>query len=1651
MNKETSDNEWGEFFNDNPEKVLGTIERVKGKFGEVTITKSIEGGVESIDAPEYRGVEGEDATMSEVDEVLTEVTITNEEVETTEADIEESKSVFADLLIADEDESDDTILWTFDEIDEKYNKGISDDEKTAYIYYIEGMSGKEVSGGFEKYRVSRNKDNAMMLMQKGVLFYDTLEKEESRRYQPRFLYQSGSIYDKQGQLTLEDTKEFYIREFGEEIYEMHVKTMQEAYEKIWAQRISLDAPEIKMRIKLVAISEIAKNFMVDEIINTNKRGTQKGFNVYTSQAGEKTTIIAHIEPTRKNSTRYDQLNLPNAFLYWLYNGGYNLKEDGIIFRDGIDLTKIAEWYIGGTKSGKGLHPGKEPDDKAKRQKQISEAKENGERLFGQFLAEGLPTEARRRLELVWNAKYNGVLTYNPTSVPIGFVFNKFFEGASGKISINTIRVEKREALGFSMVRGSSLLAYGVSIGKTFCAIFIVAQNLEMGLCKRPIIVVPNQVYNQFRKTIAENLPQYKINALYNCRGVFEEEANNIEDGTISICTYQGLERMGFSDDFDEVFIEKTKQILFTGEEETERKRAKKEEGIEETLGQAKAGASIFIDNPNINFDYLVYDEAHNAKKVFTAVKGDIKLVEDKETGEMVEQRSRTPYQVSSGTPSAMAIKLFYVTQYIQAKNPNGNCLLLTATPFTNNPLEVYSMLALINYNALEKMGFGSIKNFFDIYANVQSDLVVNTRLSLVRKQVFFGWNNVIALQNLIFRFIDKKGKEDEDKLVERPNKIILPIRKMMVEGKVIELADKNTISTTLNMTEKQKELSDNLILFAEGQIGWDELTEGKENIAKLFKGQKIKKPKKGDGGDEVNLDGDGAEKARVVLQLTYSRMIALSPYFYPYANYQSMPTASEFVESSTKLLYVFECIKSVQKHHKDNKTPMSGQVVYMDIGTMAFPLMMQYAITELGFKEHEVGSITGGGSYIGKKRKEKAFVQNSFLGQEWIEDTQEYKQISDEQRLKILFGSSSIKEGINLQNHASVLYNCYLDWNPTDNVQLEGRIWRQGNKFGNVRIVIPMVENSIDVFMFQKLQEKTERINQIWQQNGKTNEIDTSDLDAKELKYELLTDPEKIAILEVDDLKVEIDEKIDNVNYEVGTLKTFKSIYLEADAWMLSAQRARQGQQNPMFLENVRHTPVGGMYSFLQTFRPDLVPLKLFTDATLALSDDGIRTARLTKPVLNYSPEELIEKMVTFHKEKKIGYPEGYTYGWNDGEVWPLPIMVGDEVEFDTKKGRKKGVVSVAYTQDGDDISDEWSKKELLSGYERVDNNPNDIGYQFLPRAVDIMVGENETEDVNIAQKNVSRIEAKDKTKKEKEEKYEPFTWGTKEAIERLADISLYQSNRQVNSINNQSNEVQIRDGMNKLSANEWGVRYPISRYLSFGEPTLYFHNRNTIELFNKWLGENKKWVDFVDQMKSGTNDRVGYYTSYQNPFYSPEYPVAVKKIAEGEVSFLKSKGIKNRQALDEKIEELTTKMNTLEQEQKDLLNKENIAELVQKITYKQLEEKESGLRRPSGYKDRAKEFIKSNADYLGNEYLDIAMPEKLDEGGKKSEESEDVKKERERREGLKAEVETSVDSSLKKRLMGITMLIKIEKDKAKLASLKKRKKGFQLLIKMER
>ena len=110
---------------------------------------------------------------------------------------------------------------------------------------------------------------------------------------------------------------------------------------------------------------------------------------------------------------------------------------------------------------------------------------------------------------------------------------------------------------------------------------------------------------------------------------------------------------------------------------------------------------------------------------------------------------------------------------------------------------------------------------------------------------------------------------------------------------------------------------------------------------------------------------------------------------------------------------------------------------------------------------------------------------------------------------KIIIGTSTIKEGINLQKKSTVLYNLYPNWNPTDLRQLEGRIWRQKNEFGFVRVVMPLMENSMDVFVFQKLEEKTARINDLWNRNGRGNVLDEDSLDPNEVKYALVTEHSK--------------------------------------------------------------------------------------------------------------------------------------------------------------------------------------------------------------------------------------------------------------------------------------------------------------------------------------------------------------------------------------------------------------------------------------------------------------------------------------------------------------------------------------------------------------
>lgn len=1541
---ENTNTNWESFFKENPAKILGTEKEIISKFGKKVIT--VIGDLEKLEDLDLPLVDSHTEIENITSIVIADVTSDNIlpiQVKKSNENLKESKKKFVQSkkLIEENKEYE---LFSFDEVDEQYNVGISNDVKSAYVYYLQKISNGTLQGGFLKYDLGLNDKVEKELMNKGVLFYDSSERQASRRYNPIFLWQSGNIYKKKQKL--EQNKDFYIGNFGEKIYNIHLEKINEVYNLVWNRRLTLNNPDVQNRLVLNPTADICtdkdmfkiQSFMAGDTLVQSQ-------NLYVSTTNGKEVLKPLKDSYRSgNSTTVYDYNLQLAFILYLkkIGTGDRAKAKGIIYTDGMDYEQIYAYYLKNSQRPKTI----EKEDWARIK---GYASKNGKRLFAHFLEFGLLPKDRERLELQWNIEFNGNLDLDINKVPIGFQFAKMYNGEFP----NDIRQEKRRSLVFNMMQGSSLLAYGVGLGKTYCAIYNLAQNLEYGFCKRPLIILPNQVYPQFIKEISGLIPQYKINRLFNLKGVYSFLNQKIDDYSISVCTYEGLEEIAFSDDLDDDFFIKLGTILSSGEEMSQKQKENEAEKFREIIGKAKSETSVNFDDENTNWDYIVVDEAHNFKKLFTQVRGQARQSNDPEAKKSYE---KSEYNLSSGVPSNRAIRLFFLTQYVQQKSFNGNVLLLTATPFTNSPLEVFTMLSFLNYDYLKLINLGNLKQFFDNFAIINVEVVINTQLEPVRKQVFVGWSNVVGLQDLIFKFMDKPTKEQEEKAVNRPNKIVLPLNKKEIDGVEYELKDEDKISTTLSLTDLQMSLWETLKQYASGELKSEDLQD-EANLNLTSCGKIAIKVKSDNPLEEETVDlkelndSDKGGGARALQCLTYGRQLALSPYLYRFSGLQVEPTYIEYVESSPKMLYVVNCIKSVKEYHQAQGTKISGQVIFMNIGVMCFGYLVEYLVKKIGFAENEIGVISGGVSRIAKKKYSKSEVQDKFLGRYFNEKTMTFDSISDSERVKVLIGSASIQEGINLQSYSSVLYNLYIGFNPTDQIQLEGRIWRQGNAFNNVRIVIPLMENSMDIFMFQKLQEKTTRINEIWARTGK-NEIDTTEFNAEELKYELITDSFTLAKLTLDEDKQKIDEQINDLNYQYSTIKNVAQIYSAIDSFYWDGYTNSLNPITPYRFFN--ETRIGYMYYILRVFRQDLVPLSMFKDEDISqfviLQNETYSFSKrerelkygFTDKQLNYSVKQIIEKMVEFRKDNKIFIPVGYNYD----DFFQADYKKGDTVTFNVE------ILSI----DKKTKAETTTKKELTGIIKVVNNEDNpDFLEVFVKGYEDLF---------DVAKSNIV-------VKAEKKEKKDFYTIGTKEFTENLLPILYFQYQK------TDKEKVFIND----TDSNNDSI-YDVFQTISYKD-----NLSNLKQKQKQFLDDYKSNIDvstFWTLIQNNLYDKqiTGYnpidYKRFVNDIYSGEYIKTFINIEKAERELLIPKGINNAEELGSKLEDLTLQIKDKDAEKVEINSDTYLFKKVQIIEQKRQLEKLNPLRKASNYIQRVKEFKSVNVEYKGNEYLDDVKVEKV-------------------------------------------------------------------------
>ncbi len=879
---------------------------------------------------------------------------------------------------------------------------------------------------------------------------------------PYPVYAYANMYDRE--LELKNDKKDIIKKYGQAVYELHEKLIAENKPK----PLSILNPDENERQQILAISNYANNFIIQDL--------------------KPETGISLEQPT----------NLFSAFKEYLRS------LDRTEFETSIGAFDINHYYLDGHNLPRDM-------EKAVKGEFRSNIRNEGERLFKKFLHEALLFEDQQKLDIDWNRKYNGMPSVAHHKIPIGFKMSSKFKGFDLEI-----RPPQREGIAFMELVGSGIIAYDVGVGKTITAIIELANALNSGKCKRPLVVVPNPTYkNWILEIIGDGKDNegvltgtgVTINDWFNLGSKIAPKLNltkPVPEKSITIVTYEGMKKIGFGESVSyELFNELVEILNQDNEGKSERDKEKEYQKFWEKIGVGLKDTIADIDV--LGFDYIVIDEAHNFKNVFNGVRKD--------------RNGRKRFGTQGGQ-SDQAIKAFFINNYIQRKY-GKNIMLLTATPFTNSPLEVFSMLSHVAYQGLREMGYYNIKDFFEMFVLETTVDAVNYKEEVVQKDVVKSFNNRLILQKLIYNHINYKTGEEAG--VKRPCKVNLPkTSERTADGGIKKLPPSKQILTYLKMTDRQRQNQNEILSFAHQASN-----------------------KKG-GGD-------------ILRAMNMSLNNALSPYLYdniPVENYK------EFVTESPKILYTCESIRTVKQWHEKRNEQVSGQVIYANRGKEYFNYIKEYLIKELGYKENvkfgrnkfdEVELMTGG---MNPNRKEA--IKDAF----------------NEGIVKVIIGTATIREGINLQKKGTVIYNLYPDWNPTDLQQLEGRVWRQGNMFGYVRIVMPLVQDSMDVFVFQKIEEKTSRINDIWYRGDRGNVLDLESLDPEEVKYALLTDIDAIAKTIINKEEKKQRRTIEGIEYNINKLREFTNNLNRLENWRERILKIIENtMQNFSEIDYIKHEP----------------------------------------------------------------------------------------------------------------------------------------------------------------------------------------------------------------------------------------------------------------------------------------------------------------------------------------------------------------------------------------------------------------------------------------------------------------------------------------------
>ena len=708
----------------------------------------------------------------------------------------------------------------------------------------------------------------------------------------------------------------------------------------------------------------------------------------------------------------------------------------------------------------------------------------------------------RRQELV--TKYNELFNSNRPREYDGS--HIVFSGMNPEIKL---REHQRGAVAHILYGGNTLLAHEVGAGKTFEMVAAAMESKRLGLCQKPLFVVPNHLTEQWASEFLRLYPS--ANILAATKKDFEPRNRKKFCGRIATGDYDAIiighsqfERIPVSQERQERLLQEQIMEIEEGLEELKASRAERftikslertKKGLETRLQklQDSSRKDDVITFEQLGVDRLYVDEAHNYKNLFLYTKM-----------RNVAGLSTTDAQKSSD----MLLKCRYIDELTDSRG----VVFATGTPVSNSMTELYTMMRYLQHDTIRGKGL----THFDCWASTFGETTTAIELApegtgYRARTRFAKFFNLPELMNLFKEAADIKTADQLNLPTPTPiyhNEVAQPteIQKAMVQ----ELSER---AAAVHSGKVDPSVDNMLRITSDGR--------------KLGLDQRIINPNLPDEPtSKVNLCVDNIHRiwedghADKLTQLVFCDLS--TPKSTATKRAAKAPAGNLDSPEIRALEHLAE---------KDGGTEEEQRfTVYDDI---------RDKLVERGIPREQIAFIHEANT---EARKKELFSK--------VRSGQ----------VRVLMGSTfKMGAGMNVQDRLIALHDLDAPWRPGDLEQRSGRIIRQGNMNPEVHVYRYVTEATFDAYLWQTLENKQKFISQIMTSKSPVRACD--DIDETALSYA------EIKALCAGDERIK--EKMD-LDVDVARLKLMKANH-QSQQYRLEDNLLRyfpeQIEQNKKFIE----------------------------------------------------------------------------------------------------------------------------------------------------------------------------------------------------------------------------------------------------------------------------------------------------------------------------------------------------------------------------------------------------------------------------------------------------------------------------------------------------